>query len=218
MSAAGAEVLVLGRDRERLERVRGELGVRAVACDLAEPGERRNLWQVVERELGGLDVLVHNAGVQFDQAVRAGLDLAAVETEIAVNLTAPIEITSLLLPLLLEGEDPVVIHLTSALAWAPSARSPVYAATKAGLEAWTHALRLQLRDTAVRVLEVVPPLVATEMTAGRQDGAVEPSFVARGVLEALERGEERRVLGKARILDAVRRLSPALARRIVATR
>ena len=212
----GCEVLVCGRDKEAVGRARDELGVRAVACDVTSPAGRAQLCSVVRGELCGLDLLINNAGAQREHDIMEGLDLEAVRREIALNLLAPIALTDALLPLLLSSPDAAVVNISSALALVPSARAPVYGATKAGLSSWSVALRAQLEKTTVRVVEVVPPLVATAMSAGRQRGAISAERAAEGIVSGLRRGRARIVIGKARILCGVHRLSPALARRVLA--
>jgi|GEM_PF-428827 len=218
LSLSGADVLICGRDATRLQGVAERLGVRAIRCDVTDEGDRARLEHSIRGELGGLDILINNAGVQLEQDVVDGLESVEVAKEVAVNLVAPIQLTSLMLPHLLASAAPQIVNITSGLAIAPSPRSPVYAASKAGLSTWTHALRLQLAHTPVNVLEVVPPVVATEMTLGRQTGALTPDEVARAVMAALVRRDSRLAIGKIRVLDLIYRLSPRLARRVMARR
>ncbi|MCA9575972.1 MAG: SDR family NAD(P)-dependent oxidoreductase [Myxococcales bacterium] len=214
----GSEVLVCGRDDAALAAVRRDLGVRALRCDITDPADVARLADVVRAELCGVDLLINNAGRQVDHDVVTGLDMSAARDEVAVNLLAPIAVTAALMPLLLASSDAAVVNVSSALAFAPAPRSPVYAASKAGLAAWTHALRAQLEGTAVRVVDVVPPLVATDMTVGRHEGAVQPEAVAAAVVRGLTRRRTRVVVGKARALAAIHRVSPALARRMMRDR
>ena len=182
------------------------------------PDQVPGLADVVRAELCGVDLLINNAGRQVDHDVVTGLDMSAARDEVAVNLLAPIAVTAALMPLLLASPDAAVVNVSSAPAFAPAPRSPVYAASKAGLAAWTHALRAQLEGTAVRVVDVVPPLVATDMTVGRHEGAVQPEAVASAVVRGLTRRRTRVVVGKARALAAIHRVSPALARRMMRDR
>ncbi|MEZ4234021.1 MAG: SDR family NAD(P)-dependent oxidoreductase [Polyangiaceae bacterium] len=214
----GAEVLVCGRSQEAVDATRRALGVRGVACDITNPRGRERLLSVVRGELAGLDVLVNNAGVQFEHDLCAGLDLERATREIDLNLIAPIALTQTLLPLLLASGDGCLVNLTSALGVVPAPRAPVYSATKAAFSAWSQAIRPRLAAQGVRVVEVIPPVVATEMTRGRQDGAISAEQAAQAILSGLCGSRERIVIGKARALLAIHRLSPGLARRIVQDR
>ena len=214
----GAEVLVCGANPESVERAKVELGVRAIVCDVTRASDRARLVSVVRGELGGLDLLVNNAGIQNEHDVSDGLDLAAVRHEVEVNLLAPIALVEALLPLLAASPQAVVANVTSALAIAPAPRAPVYAASKAALATFTKCLRAQLEQTAVRVVEIVPPLVATDMTVGRQAGAVAPQVVVDAVVAGLRAERERIVIGKARLLAFLHRISPGLADRTMRAR
>lgn len=218
LALEGCEVMVCGRDEESLHKVQRDLGVRGVVCDVSCAKDVAKLESVVRGELCGLDILINNAGVQYDHDVTAGLDELAAEREIAFNLMGPIFVTSALMPLLLSSPEAVVANLSSGLAYAPSPRSPVYAASKAGLSMWTHALRMQLAETGVRVVEVLPPLAATEMTKGRHEDAAPPADVANAIVAGLRSRRECIAIGKVRTLMTIHRLSPKLARRIMSKR
>jgi short-subunit dehydrogenase involved in D-alanine esterification of teichoic acids len=99
-------------------------------------------------------VLVNNAGVM----VLAGdVDGATITREIAINLTAPILLVRRCLPLLQHGRRPLIVMVTSGYALLPARRAPTYSATKAGVRAFTQALRYQLQDSGIRVIETLPP-------------------------------------------------------------
>lgn len=86
----------------------------------------------------------------------ANVDDAAITREIAINLTAPIMLTRQSLPLLKRGTQPLILMVTSGYALLPARRAPTYSATKAGLRAFTQALRYQLENTGIRVVEILP--------------------------------------------------------------
>lgn len=190
-------------------------GIAFAAADLRDAAARRALVAEVETRLGGLDVLVNNAATQTPMDVRAGLDLAAVEAEVALNLVAPMHLASLFLPLLRARPTAAIVNVTSALALVPKRSAPVYCATKAALRSFTQALRYQLAGTPVRVVEVLPPLVDTAMTAGRGRGKLPPDDVARALVRGLEGGCDEVRIGKTKWLFAAHRLSPALAGRLM---
>lgn len=201
---AGAEVLVCARSDRGLARAR-TLGLETVVCDVV----RADASQVLARAANTLDLLVHNAGIQRypDYAASPWPDPGP---EIELNLLAPMRITSGLMPLLRQSEAPTIVNVTSVLALAPKQSAPVYCTSKAGLRAWTKALRAQLAP-AVQVVELIPPLVATEMTEGRQDGAVSPEVVAEALVRGLLAGREEIRVAKARLLFALHRVSPTWA-------
>lgn len=95
-------------------------------------------------------------------------DSADAEAMIATNLLGPIRLTTGLLPLLQKQSAAAVMNVSSGLAFVPLAMTPTYCATKAAIHAYTQSLRYQLKDTAIQVLELVPPYVQTELMGEHQ--------------------------------------------------
>ncbi len=216
LAGDGARVLACGSSSTSARRLTEQSGIEAVVCDVTEAEDVRGLVEHVSATLGGLDVLVNCAGVQSRMDILRGFDMHAVEREVAINLTGPVRMTSAMMGLLIESSNPVIVNVTSILAWAPKRSAPIYCATKAGLSSWTRSLRAQLATRGVRVVEVVPPVVATDMTAGRQDGAIPAEQMANAIAEGLSRGHEEILVGKSRLARLLWRLSPrALERQLV---
>ena len=167
--------------------------------------------------LGGLDILINNAGVQAATDFCAGTNGGDwFDAELDVNLRAPIRLAAAAIPQLLQRPEAAIVNITSALALAPKASAPVYCASKAGLHSFTTALRYQLAGTTVRVIEVVPPLVDTEMAAGSNARKVQPRVVADAIVSALRHDRAQVWVGAARVLRVINRVSPRAAARILA--
>lgn len=211
----GARVLVTGTRPSSCRKVANELGLEAVVCDVTEDEDVRALVDALQVRFGGLDVIIHSAGVQHEFDLVRGLDLADAERELEVNLLGPIRLTSAVMPMLLASPQAAVVNITSVLALAPKKRAPVYCASKAGLASWTDAIREQLRSRSVQVMELVPAIVATDMTGARGQGATSPEAVARVAVDGLERGRERVLVGKARLAYLMHRLAPRLLARML---
>src|SRR5690606_27083328 len=109
-----------------------------------------------------------------------------------------------------------ICFLTSVLAYAPKNSAPVYCASKAGLRSFALALRRQLAPQGLRVVEIVPPLVATAMTGGRGRGKIPPEKAARAVLAGLAAGSDRIAIGKAGPALFLDRWAPRLLARMMA--
>lgn len=163
--SSGATVLVCGRREEQLREASGRLpGLVTRVCDVSRPDERRALAAWASREHPNLNVLVNNAGIQRYPRVEGGEgDWPGTEEEIAINFEAPVHLTMLLIPHLRQQKDPAIINITSGLAFAPLARAAVYSATKAALHSFTVSLRHQLAHTPVKVIEIAPPAVNTDL-------------------------------------------------------
>ncbi len=215
MAARGDRVLTCGRRSELLDAVKAEHpAIDVLACDIGREQDRRRLGEAVEARLGGLDILVNNAGVQHIQSYGAGsLQEADVESEVRVNLIAPMLIVDRLLPILRQSPSPAIVNVVSLLAVTPKANAPGYCASKAGLLAFTRALRLQLSDEPIRVIAVFPPLVDTPMTAGRGLSKMSSEQFAAALMAALDSGRENIAIGEAARALALARWFPALAER-----
>jgi uncharacterized oxidoreductase len=216
-SAAGARVVVCGRDPQRLEAARRSLpGVTGWPCDVTDAGQVRRMLAEVEARFGRLDVLVNNAGSLAERDLAAGIDPAEVEREVRLNLVAPIVLTGLAMPLLRAAERAAVVMVTSGYALAPATRAPVYSAAKAGLCAFTKALRRQVRPLGMTVTEVIPPVVDTPAVARLAVRKVSPEAVAAATLRAVAAGRPEVYVGATRLLPLLLRLAPGLAEALVA--
>src|SRR5262245_55323529 len=161
--AAGSDVILCGRRAEKLaEAARRYPRIQTRVCDLAREPDRVALAEWIGREQPRLNVLVNNAGIQNRIAI-AGGDWAAAHTELSINLEAPIHLSMLVAPHLARRANPAIVNVTSGLAFVPLAATPVYCASKAALHSFTLALRRQLSDTPIQVIEVIPPAVNTDL-------------------------------------------------------
>jgi uncharacterized oxidoreductase len=168
-----SKVIVCGRDKKKLSGVEERFpDVTAIPCDLRYAGQRRSLAVDVLRRFPDLDVLVNNAGIQRYIDLKKGLDeLKAGEDEITVNLVAPVELTSLFIGHLMKRPSAAIINVSSGLAFMPMVDTPIYNATKAAIHTYSLALREQLKDTSVKIIEVVPPMVDTNLNREGRDAA-----------------------------------------------
>jgi len=96
-------------------------------------------------------------------ALDASKDLANITREIDINLTGTIRMVHQFLPHLMRRPSAAIVNVSSAIAYMPYSSAPVYSASKAGVHAYTLALRMQLKRTSVKVFELVPPGVNTNL-------------------------------------------------------
>ena len=191
---AGNQVAICGRRAEMLDEARRRLTrVSTLPCDVADPAQRLRLVDWATQALPDLNVLVNNAGIQLPvDFSSAAASEETDEDEIDINLKAPIRLTSLLIPHLARRAGAAIVNVTSGLGFVPLAAVPVYCATKAAMHSFSLSLRHQLRDTSIRVFEIVPPTVDTGLDRGRRERAgftdrgISPEEVASSTLQALE--------------------------------
>ncbi len=197
-------VIICGRRRQRLLAAKKhipELTIRV--CDVSKPASRRALVQWITSKFGNLNILVNNAGIQRAVDFRRGpRDLSDADEEVATNLIAPIHLSALLIPHLRRRKHAAIVNISSGLAFTPLAVVPIYCATKAAIHSLSLTLRFQLQDTPVRIFEVAPPIVPTELSGSRHrpeddKHILSPGEVAQGIIDALENDKYEVALGLA---------------------
>ena len=210
----GAIIITSGRTAERIAATRAD-GFEVIEADLSTLAGVKALLKGVEGRT--IDVLINNAGAGADHDFREpGLpDAGAADAAIFLNLHAPIHLITALMTQLKGRPEAMIVNVTSGLAIAPRAGGPVYCATKAGLRSYGQALRAQLNGTKVHVMEALPPVVDTALTAGRGSRKMRPDECARQIVAAIERNANEANVGLVKLLQLVNSISPALARKIM---
>ncbi len=212
LKAKGALVVLTGRNPERLAAMEGE-GFETISASLSDAAGVDALFAA----WGGreLDVLINNAGQLVDHDFRKGtVDPDAADACIYANLSAPIRLTVGLMEQLKARPQAAIVNVTSGLAIAPAARQPVYCATKAGLRFYSLTLREQLKDTNIRVIEALPPVVDTQMNDGNPMKKMPPEECARQIVVAIEKDRDEANIGMTKALRVAESVSPALARSV----
>jgi uncharacterized oxidoreductase len=168
-----SKVIVCGRNKTKLSRVEKQFpDITALLCDLGDAGQRKALAMDVLRRFPSLDILVNNAGIQRYIDLKKGLDeLKSGEDEITINFVTPVELTSLFIGHLMKRPSAAVINVSSGLGFMPMLDTPIYNATKAAIHTYSLILRQQLRDTSVKVVEIVPPMVDTDLNKEGRNAA-----------------------------------------------
>ncbi len=161
-------------------------------CDVGQETDRQELFQYVTNTFPEVNVLINNAGIQNRQPIVGNSQpWSFYQAEIAINLEAPIHLALLFIPHLQQQAQSYILNVTSGLAFSPLAQAAIYSATKAALHSFTLSLRHQLAHTSVKVLEIVPPAVQTDLggTGIHTFGAPLNDFTD-GIVAGLTRGDE----------------------------
>lgn len=177
---AGSEVIICGRREPRLQEAKDKLpGLHIRVCDVANQEEQQQLYAWAVERFPRLNVLINNAGIQRDIDLTGGVEeILAGESEIAVNLEAPILLAARFIPHLTRQERAAIVNVSSGLVFRPMAGMPLYCVTKAGLHVYSELLRQQLAGTSVQVIELIPPMVDTELN---QVGRAKRNMPYRGI-------------------------------------
>lgn len=217
LTAKGNHVIITGRDKARLEAAAAQLSnVTAIAYDVTDADQTAALAERLNREFPQLNVLINNAGyaTAYNNNVSEATGVAEkAALEINTNYLSLIRITEQLLPQLRRQPESAIVNVTSVVAITPGLKTPTYSASKAATHAYTEVLRLSLRDSAVKVFELMPPLVATEFSKeiGGLENGIPASQVASELLAGLEKDEWEIHVGVTAQIYALDRESPVKA-------
>lgn len=216
LKAKGAHVIVCGRRAELLAKAQGD-GMEAIEADLSNASGCREFVAKLTPLLQDrpLDILINNAGMSGNFGPDDPVDLPLTDQAIFLNLNAPMHLIAMLLDGLKKRPEAAIVNVTSGLAIAPRAGGPVYCASKAGLRSFTQSLRHNLKDSHIHVIEALPPVVDTAMTAARNGGKMSAHDCASQIVQAIAGDKKEANVGTVKILQAVHSLSPALARKIM---
>jgi len=212
---AGNTVIICGRRENKLLEAQKQLPeLQIKVCDLTHLDARKSLFDWVTSNFKDLNILVNNAGILREiDFTKGSLDLSW-ENEIKTNFEAPVHLSALFLPHLMKQKASALINVSSGLAFIPLALSPVYCATKAALHSFSWSLRAQLAKTSVKVYEIIPPIVDTELyqehreQRDRKDRGIKPEEVARAVIQGIEQDEFEIAIGMAQNLRMGARTDP----------
>jgi uncharacterized oxidoreductase len=212
LKAKGAAVIVCGRRADMLASAKAE-GMEAIEADLSSAAG----CDAFVKKLAGrtLDILVNNAGMSGNFGPGEPIDLALTDRAIFLNLNAPMHLIGHLLLGLRTRPEAAIVNVTSGLAIAPRAGGPVYCASKAGLRSFTQSLRHNLKDTNVHVIEALPPVVDTAMTAARGGSKMSSKDCAAEIVDAIIANKKEVNVGMVKMLQIVHSVSPALARAVM---
>ena len=167
----GAKVIITGRREEELKKAQAKHPqqiVKYYVSDAGKEADRVKLFEQSTRDYPALNVLINNAGIAryVDQRDEVHQPWAARQQELDINLSGPIHLASLFIPHLLKQKQAAIVNNTSGLAFIPFTADPLYSVSKAGLHAYTMTLRVLLADTAVRVVEIIPPALTGTSLGG----------------------------------------------------
>lgn len=166
LQAAGNTVVIGGRRTDVLEHLAAEHGLATVTIDTTDPASVLAARDRVLAEHGDLNVLITMAGVMNAEDVRGAGFLAEAERIVETNVNGPLRLISAFIEHLQTRPDATLMTVSSGLAFTPLAFTPTYNGTKAFIHQYSETIRIQLAGSSVRVIELVPPAVQTELMAG----------------------------------------------------
>lgn len=198
LAADGARMILVGRNEAVLESLRLGLANRcegehlSLAADITESAGRQCLYEYCKSLPDGIDVLINNAGLsEFGLLERS--DETRLQQLMMTNLTAPMLLTAILLPLLKQRSEATIVNIGSIFGSIGHPGFSAYCASKFGIRGFSEALRRELADTAVQVLYFAPRATRTSinsaavnaMNAELGNAMDEPDQVAASLVKQL---------------------------------
>ncbi len=158
-------VIITGRNLSKLIKVQAEYPkIQIIQSDVTIEKDVEALASQIEKDFGGIDILFNNAGIMnLLDAGNENNDLEIQMNEIEINFNSPIRVLHYFLPQLKKSKNAVLVNTSSGLAYVPFSQAPVYSGTKAAVHFWTKSIRPQLALHKIKVVELLPPVVATKL-------------------------------------------------------
>jgi uncharacterized oxidoreductase len=165
LSALNNTILITGRDQAKLEAAKKLFPkIHTFQSDVSKPADIEKLFLQLTQAFPDLNILINNAGIMRTiNFHEQNDDLVDLTREIDINLNGPIRMTKKFLAHLKTKKNAAIVNVSSGLAFVPLPLSPVYCATKAALHSFTLSLRVQLKNTTIKVFELAPPATQTEL-------------------------------------------------------
>jgi uncharacterized oxidoreductase len=168
-------VIIAGRRKANLiEVAKANPGMQWMELDIGDPASIATVAGRLIAEYPELNVLINNAGIMQIDDVSGPVDDELLVATLTTNLMGPMRLTGALVGHLRKQSQAAVINNTSGLAFVPLAMTAVYSSTKAALHSYTLSLRFKLRGTSVKVIEVAPPWVQTDLLGSKNEPRAMP--------------------------------------------
>lgn len=212
----GAKVIITGRNQERLDAAKSlHPNLIAIKSDVSAEEDVKLLFNAVSK-MGGIDILYNNAAVlasPLNLGIANDKHIANATYEMDVNYLGVIRINNIFMDMLKSRKEAAIINTTSILSIIPSLIEATYSSSKVALAFYTISLRehLKITGSTVKIFELIPPLVATEMTSERNDKKIPTEEMVKGLIKGLRKNQNTIRVGDAKIVDIIRRLFPKIA-------
>jgi uncharacterized oxidoreductase len=177
----GNQVIIAGRRKANLiEVANANPGMRWVELDIEDPDSIKAVAGNLIADYPSLNVLINNAGIMQVDDISGQVDDKLIVSTVTTNLMGPIRLTGALIEHLKKQNYAAVINNSSVLGFTPLALAAVYSSTKAAIHSYTLSLRYKLKGTSVKVIEVPPPWVQTDLLNSNDEPRAMPlaDFIA----------------------------------------
>ena len=215
--ALGNTVIITGRDQVKLDLTKKKLpAVHIFQSDVSKAEDIKLLYKNVTTQFPQLNIIINNAGEMRKIDLQdETIDLDNIVREININLSGPIRMVQQFLPHLKTKSNAAIVNVTSGLALVPFPLAPVYGATKSGLRSYTKSLRVQLKNTGIKVFELIAPGSNTPLNdkfAGDVDESMmmDPVKLIDVAIKGIQKDKFEIYPGIAKVMNIMSRLAPSV--------
>jgi len=210
----GAKVIITGRNQDKLDCAKKLYpNLMAIKSDVANDEDAVSLLSQV-KQLGGIDILYNNAGVMpLNLSIANDKHVQGAAYEMNTNYIGVIRLNNLFMDMLKSRKESAIINTTSVLSYVPSLLEVTYSATKTALAFYTQSLRehLGIAKSNVKVFELIPPAVETELVAHRDMKKIKVEKLTKGLINGLQKDRYTIRMGYTSFFYYLNRLFPQLA-------
>ncbi|MGV3765512.1 MAG: SDR family oxidoreductase [Chitinophagaceae bacterium] len=212
----GNTVIITGRNQAKLNEIKTLLpGIHAFRSDVAKAEDIRALYHQVLNQFPGLNMLINNAGEMRKISLHHNHELTDITREIDINLTGPVRMVQQFLPHLKTKANAAIVNVTSGIALMAFPIAPIYSASKSGLRAYTQTLRIQLKHTNVKVMELVAPgsntplnHKFTEDRSVNESMLMTPEKIVEAAIDGMKRDRHTVYPGLSKLIRVLSRVAP----------
>jgi uncharacterized oxidoreductase len=212
----GNTVIITGRDQAKLDEVKRILpNVHAFQSDVSDVLAIKELFEKVTRQFPDLNMLINNAGEMRKISLHHHHELTDITREIEINLMGPIRMVQQFLPHLKSKTNAAILNVTSGIALMAFPISPIYSASKSGLRFYTQALRVQLKNTNIKVIELVAPGSSTPLNdkfktekGFNEKALMAPDKIVEAAIKGMKNNKDEVYPGIAKLVRILSRIAP----------
>jgi len=186
-------------------------------CDLSEVKQVQSLVNFINEKYPTINILINNAGVEYNYLLEnnAG-NIKKIITETQIDFVSPMILCNELIPVLKNKKESAIVNVTSGLGNVAKKTAATYSGCKAGMQNFTIALRMQLKNTSIKIFDLNPSLVDTPLTAGRGEKIkISPERLVDEFWAKFQENKFQIDIEKVKLLKTVKWISPKLASWII---
>jgi short-subunit dehydrogenase involved in D-alanine esterification of teichoic acids len=190
--------------------------IQILKCDLSDIDKVKDLINTCHKSFPQINILFNNAGIELNYDLENNIEVFdKIQQEINVNFTSPMMLMAGLIPLLKEHKESAIINVSSGLIYAHKENAVVYSATKSAMHGASISLREQLKETSIKVFEIVPPLTDTPLTKNNPHKKISTQKLVDEFLKKFKKDELEINIGIIKYLKIIQALFPKLTKKII---